>query len=86
MSEEGLKLHAAIAAVLIDASDARGERAWMTYDEVASKIAALDLYRRGDGKHPPPGQISARVHQYPRVFERRDRRGTEVSVRLAQRR
>ena len=81
MTDEGLKLHSAIAAVLVDAAEARGERAWLTYDEIADKVAEFDLYRRGDGKHPSAGQINARVHQYPRLFERRDKRETEVALR-----
>jgi hypothetical protein len=81
MTDEGLKLHSAIAAVLIDAAESRGQRAWLTYDEIAAKVAEHDLYRREDGKHPSAGQINARVHQYPRLFERRDRRNTEVAVR-----
>jgi hypothetical protein len=81
MTDEGLKLHAAIAAVLIDAAESRSERTWMTYDEIAARVAELDLYRREDGEHPSAGQINARVHQYPRLFERRNRRNTEVAVR-----
>ena len=81
MSDEGLKLHAAIAAVLVDAAEKRDERAWLTYDEIAEKVAEHDLYRREDGHHPSPGQINARVHQYPRLFERRNRRDTEVALR-----
>lgn len=80
--DEGLTLHAAIAAVLVDASEARDGRAWLTYDEIASRVSDLDLYRRQDGKHASAGQVNARVHQYPRLFERRDRRNTEVSLRL----
>jgi len=78
---ESLKLHSAIAAVLVDAAEARDARAWLTYDEIAEKVAEHDLYRREDGEYPSAGQINARVHQYPKLFERRNRRDTEVALK-----
>jgi len=71
----------AIAAVLVDAGARDGTRAWLTLDDIVARIAECDLYRRGDGAHPPRNQIAARVHQYPSLFDRRQADSTEIRLR-----
>jgi hypothetical protein len=79
-----LKLHAAIAAVLIDAETERDRSpVWLTYDVIAAKIAEYGLYRQdqGRGSHPLPGQVSGRVGKYPHLFEVRSSAPTEVRLK-----
>lgn len=57
-------LHDAMTAVLIDE---RGRR--MTSREIANTIAARDLFRRADGRHPPASQVGARARRYPSRFD-----------------
>lgn len=40
----------------------------MSVRAVADEIAQRDLYRRKDGSHPKPGQIGARVGNYPHLL------------------
>jgi hypothetical protein len=78
-----LKLHAAIAAVLIDAETQRDHApVWLTYDVIAAKIAEYGLYRQdhGRGEHPLPGQVSGRVGKYPHLFAVRSSGHTEVRL------
>lgn len=57
-------LHDAIVRVLIDE---RGNR--MTSREIANAIAARNLYRRADGRHPPASQVGAWARRYPSRFD-----------------
>lgn len=57
-------LHDAMVRVLIDE---RGRR--LTSREVANAIAARNLYRRADGRHPPASQVGARARRYPSRFD-----------------
>lgn len=64
MARHRLKLHAAMAAVLIDEhADS------LTSDTIAELIARHDLYRRQkDGKHAEGWQILRRAARYPALF------------------
>lgn len=82
MARHQVKLHAAIAAVLVDAGGRDGTSAWLTFDDIAAKIADYDLYRRPkDGGYPDRAQVAARVNQYASLFERRRADATEVRLR-----
>jgi hypothetical protein len=82
MARHQVKLHAAIAAVLVNAGPRDGPPVWLAFDDIAAKIAAYDLYRRPkDGEHPHGGQVAARVNQYPSLFERRRTDSTEVRLK-----
>lgn len=62
-----LKLHEAIQIVLKEANRP------MTSREIADKINKRGLYhRKADSKPVPPSQISARVNNYPLLFEKEE--------------
>ena len=42
----------------------------LSANEIASEVNKLGAYNRGDGNPVPSSQISARVHNYPHMFER----------------
>ncbi len=63
IQETGMKLHEAIEAVLRNADKP------LTFTEISKRINAQRLYARKDGKPVPASQISARVNQYPTLFE-----------------
>src|SRR5437899_11110336 len=71
-----LTLHKAIALILAE-NASRG----LTIAEIVRKIRTGDLYRGADGRPPSSVQISARVHNYPRMFTI-DRRTRPHTVRL----
>ncbi len=58
-----MKLHEAIEKVLREASTA------LTFTEIAKLINRQGLYARKDGKPVPASQISARVKNYPLLFD-----------------
>lgn len=58
-----MKLHEAIEKVLREASTA------LTFTEIAKLINRQGLYARKDGKQVPASQISARVKNYPLLFD-----------------
>ena len=58
-----MKLHEAIEKVLQEASTA------LTFTEIAKLINRQGLYARKDGKPVPASQISARVKNYPLLFD-----------------
>jgi hypothetical protein len=82
MVRHQLKLHSAIAAVLVDAGARTSSPVWLSCDAIALKIAEYDSYRRpSDDDHPHAGQVAARVTQYPGPFDRRY--AERVEIRLA---
>jgi hypothetical protein len=83
MARHQLKLHAAIAAVLVDAGSRGVPAVWLPFEEIARRVADHDLYRRPkDGAYPRSGQVAARVNQYPALFERRGDDPIEVRLRI----
>lgn len=58
-----MKLHEAIEMVLRDAGTP------LTFTQIAKLINKQNLYNRKDGKPVPASQISARVKNYPQLFE-----------------
>lgn len=58
-----MKLHEAIVKVLREASTS------LTFTEIAKLINRQGLYARKDGKPVPASQISARVKNYPLLFD-----------------
>ena len=73
-----MKLHEAILEVL------HAHGGWMDRDEIAREVATRDLYRRGDGCHPPSDQIRLRVHSrsYAHLFECSDPRCSRIRLRM----
>lgn len=61
--DKKMKLHEAIEVVLRNADKP------LTFTEISKLINAQMLYARKDGKPVPASQISARVNQYPDLFE-----------------
>ena len=61
-----MTLHEAIKAVL------RKSRSELSTKEIAFQINRLKLYKRGDGKEIPAGQISARINRYLNYFRKLD--------------
>lgn len=61
-----MKLHEAIQAVLRESGHA------MTFTEIARQINKQNLYIRKDEKPVPASQISARVKNYPHLFDVND--------------
>lgn len=66
-----LKLHEAIAVVLLNKEDRTA-----TIDEISKEIAVRHLYRQKSGDIAPPGQIRLRTHpntkagkQYAHLFK-----------------
>jgi hypothetical protein len=58
-----MKLHEAMVLVL-------GEHGGVMYaEDLATEIAARDLYRRKDGDPPPVGQLRARAVKYPHLLD-----------------
>lgn len=67
-----------MAAVLVDSA-----AEWMSLEELASRIADLDLYRRPkDGEHAEAFQLRLRARQYPQYFEGDDSKFSRVRMRL----
>ena len=62
-TKNNMKLHEAIEKVLREASTA------LTFTEIAKLINRQGLYARKDGKPVPASQISARVKNYPLLFD-----------------
>jgi hypothetical protein len=61
-------LHDVVAQVLREHG-----RDWLKASQIAREIAERDLWRRpSDGAHPRGSQISARVRQYPSLFQSSD--------------
>ena len=61
--KSSLKLHEAIQEVIRESGKA------LTFTEIAKQINAQGLYTRKDGQPVPASQISARVKNYPQLFE-----------------
>lgn len=71
-----MKLHEAIVKVLREASTA------LTFTEIAKLINRQGLYARKDGKPVPASQISARVKNYPLLFDI-DRRVSPIKISIS---
>ena len=71
-----MTLHQAIEKVL------REESAALTFTEIAKLVNKQGLYVRKDGKPVPASQISARVKNYPLLFEI-DRNVSPVKIKLS---
>jgi hypothetical protein len=52
----------------------------MTAREIAEALNANGWYEKGDGSLIKPGQISARVNKYPKLF---NREGKPMRIALA---
>jgi len=61
--KSSMKLHEAIQEVIRESGKA------LTFTEIAKQINAQKLYTRKDGQPVPASQISARVKNYPQLFE-----------------
>lgn len=59
-----MTLHEAIENVL------NKEKAPLSLSEIARRINSNKLYQRGDNNPVPSGQVSARVNNYPRIFNK----------------
>ena len=64
---DDLTLHGAMEVVLLE----NGNRP-MSAKDLAAEVNERGLYRMKDGRPAEPGQIQARVHNYPQLFERED--------------
>jgi hypothetical protein len=65
-----------MVAVLIDS---RAE--WLSSDDLARRIAELDLYRRPkDEEHAEPFQIELRARKYPQLFDGANHRFERVRL------
>lgn len=60
-----MKLHEAIIKVLKEST-----KECITSREIANEIHRQKLYERGDKEIIPTSQISARVNQYPKYFNK----------------
>ncbi len=72
----GMTLHEAIEKVL------REESAALTFTEIAKLVNKQGLYVRKDGKPVPASQISARVKNYPQLFDI-DRNVSPIKIKLS---
>lgn len=63
LPKSSMKLHEAIQEVIREGGKA------LTFTEIANQINAQGLYTRKDGQKVPASQISARVKNYPHLFE-----------------
>ena len=65
---ESMTLHDVVAQVLREHGGG-----WLKASQIAREIAERDLWRRpSDGEHPRGSQVSARVRQYPALFQSSD--------------
>jgi len=65
---ESVTLHDVVAQVLREHGGG-----WLKASQIAREIAERDLWRRpSDGEHPRGSQVSARVRQYPALFQSSD--------------
>jgi len=74
--EANMTLHEAIEKVL------REESAALTFTEIAKLVNKQGLYDRKDGKPVPASQISARVKNYPDLFDI-DRNVSPIKISLS---
>jgi hypothetical protein len=56
----------------------------MHSEDLARVIAERDLYRRGDGQHPPAHQLRARAVRYPHLLEAGDDGSGRIALAAAQ--
>lgn len=75
MPKNTMKLHEAIEAVLRDSGQA------LTFTEIARQINKRNLYIRKDEKPVPASQISARVKNYPHLFDVNDSSPKTVTLK-----
>ena len=65
--KQALKLHEAMALVLLERKHAIGMPTLDT-SALAATIGKRKLFTRGDGQQPPATQVGARAKQYPGLF------------------
>lgn len=75
-TKSDMTLHEAIEKVL------REESAALTFTEIAKLVNKRGLYVRKDGKPVPASQISARVKNYPHLFDI-DRNVSPIKIKLS---